>query len=224
MRFRCIAYDYPNGGEDGARLRRYTHADLVEDVWALLDCAGVRQGFVFGSSFGSTVALAALRARPERLRRGVLQGGFARRPLAPAEALLARLARYWPRSMNALPLRKTVFRHGHSGPFAGRAPEMWEFFLAQTGMPPIRAVARRGAVPAPRGPSAAIGRSSSAGAHGLRRLRSSGKPGLRAGAAEGAAERGAPRVGACGHFPQFTHPEVLAEVVSRFLTPPACLT
>jgi len=28
----------------------------------------------------------------------------------------------------------------------------------------------------------------------------------------------------CGHFPQYTHPEVLAEVVARFLTPPPCLT
>ena len=26
----------------------------------------------------------------------------------------------------------------------------------------------------------------------------------------------------CGHFPCFSHPEVLAEVIRRFLTPPAC--
>src|SRR5207244_9241683 len=26
----------------------------------------------------------------------------------------------------------------------------------------------------------------------------------------------------CGHLPQFTHPEILAEVVTRFLLPPPC--
>jgi hypothetical protein len=28
-------------------------------------------------------------------------------------------------------------------------------------------------------------------------------------------------VGGCGHLPYLTHPEALAEVVRRFLTPPA---
>src|SRR5438876_896876 len=36
-RFRCIAYNLPTGLGDGARLGRYTHADLVENVFALLD-------------------------------------------------------------------------------------------------------------------------------------------------------------------------------------------
>src|SRR5262245_59910088 len=38
--FRCIAYDLPTGREDGASLKRYTHGDLVEDLWALLDHVG----------------------------------------------------------------------------------------------------------------------------------------------------------------------------------------
>ena len=35
--FRCIAYDLPTGRDDRARLGRVTHADLVQDLWALLD-------------------------------------------------------------------------------------------------------------------------------------------------------------------------------------------
>src|SRR5262245_28401189 len=50
--FRCIAYDLPGGVGDGARLGRYRHADLVADLFALLDHLGVRQGYLFGSSFG----------------------------------------------------------------------------------------------------------------------------------------------------------------------------
>src|SRR4051794_10505604 len=30
--FRCIAYDFPTGADDGARLARYTHTDLIEDL------------------------------------------------------------------------------------------------------------------------------------------------------------------------------------------------
>src|SRR5262245_43219860 len=86
--FRCVAYDLPAGGADGARLDRYRHRDLVADLFALMDHVGARRGYLFGSSFGSTVALAALHAAPERLPRGILQGGFAHRPLAWAEVAL----------------------------------------------------------------------------------------------------------------------------------------
>src|ERR1041385_1238090 len=78
--FSCIAYDLPTGLEDGACLKRYAHADLVEDVWALLDHLGVKQCYVFATSFGSTVALAAMKAQPRRLPRAVLQAGLAHKP------------------------------------------------------------------------------------------------------------------------------------------------
>ena len=88
--FRCVAYDLPNGRDDGARLGRHTHAGLVADFFALLDHLGRRRGYVFASSFGSTIALPALRERPERLPRAVLQGGLALRPLRRLERFLAR--------------------------------------------------------------------------------------------------------------------------------------
>src|SRR5437868_12322301 len=74
--FRCVAYDLPSGCGDGARLARYRHADFVADLFALLDHVGAGQSYVFGATFGSTIALAALHARPQRLPRAVLQGGF----------------------------------------------------------------------------------------------------------------------------------------------------
>src|SRR6516162_569228 len=60
--FQCIAYDLPAGGRDGACLSRYSQPDLAADVFALLDHLQVRQSCLFGSSFGSTVALAAMHA------------------------------------------------------------------------------------------------------------------------------------------------------------------
>ena len=38
--FRCIAYELPEGGPDGARLSRYQHADLVSDLFAALGRPG----------------------------------------------------------------------------------------------------------------------------------------------------------------------------------------
>jgi pimeloyl-ACP methyl ester carboxylesterase len=72
--FRCIAYDLPRGGSDGAWLGSYTHADLVDDLFALLDHLGIRQSYLLGSSFGSTVVLAALRRGLPHVRRVEIAG------------------------------------------------------------------------------------------------------------------------------------------------------
>jgi pimeloyl-ACP methyl ester carboxylesterase len=217
--FRCLTYQLPSGCGDGARLRGYTHGDLVADLFALLDQVGVRQSYLFGSSFGSTIALAALHGRPERLPRAILQGGFARRPLAPAERLLAAMARSWPGSMRHLPLRTAVARRGHAAPFTACPPELWPFFLEQNGAAPIAAVARRALIlhrldlrpllPAIRQPVLLV----CGEADPL-----VGKP------CEDELLRGLPNAGrveihGCGHFPYLTHPDLLAAVVCDFLTP-----
>jgi pimeloyl-ACP methyl ester carboxylesterase len=222
--FRCITYQYPSGRGDGARLALYTHADLVDDLFAVLDHLGARQSYLYGSSFGSTVTLAALRLRPERLPRAILQGGFARRTLAPAERLLAWAARSWPGSMRHLPLRTAILRRGHAGAFVGLPPEVWPFFLEQNGMAPIATVARRALI-----------------LHGLDLrpllaeirqpvlLVCGESDSLVGKECEEALVRGLPNAGrvevrGCGHFPYLTHPDVLAEVVRGFLTPPSRVT
>jgi len=146
--FRCVAFDLPTGQGDGARLGRYHHADYVLDVLALLDHLELRQAYLFGSSFGATIALGALAARPERFPRAILQGGFARRPLARAEVMLASWARYWRGTMTALPFRGALLKVSHEAPFFQRNPgsresDVWNFFLQRSGTPPMAAVARR---------------------------------------------------------------------------------
>ena len=106
--FRCIAYDLPSGPRDGAGLRRYAHDDLVADVWALLDHLGLPQSYILGSSFGATIVLKAMHARPERLPRAILQGGLAYRPLRRAEYWLA----YWGRFPSRPHGRPSAAREG----------------------------------------------------------------------------------------------------------------
>jgi pimeloyl-ACP methyl ester carboxylesterase len=220
--FRCIAYDLPTGRGDAACLSTYRHADLVADIFGLLDHLRVNRCDVFGSSFGSTVALAAMHDRPELFQRGIVQGGFAHRPLAWAEVLLARLACYWPWAMHRLPLRVPVLRHSHLAPFAEHGPEFWEFFVEQNGAPPMNAVARRalllhevdirGLLPAVRQPVLLIcGDDDPLVGRGCEQVLAAGLP-----------QATRVELSRCGHLPQFTHPEVLAEVIRQFLTGEAC--
>src|SRR5207237_10568333 len=83
--FRCVAYALPTGAGDGASLGRYRPPHLVADLFALLDHLKLPRAYLFGSSFGTTVALRALAERSDRLPRAVLQGGFAWRPLSRAQ-------------------------------------------------------------------------------------------------------------------------------------------
>jgi pimeloyl-ACP methyl ester carboxylesterase len=220
-RFRCIAYDYPLGRGDGARLGRLTHADLVADLFALLDHLGEQRSYLLGYSFGSTVALTALRTQPERFPRAILQGGFACRRLAPAEVLLALLTRHCWAPMRKLPFFLRLLRRSHALPFAGRSPDIWRFFIECNGSIPMAAVAHRALL-----------------LHRFdmtERLSEVHQPVL---LVTGDLD---PLVGAdctellrqrlpnathveingCGHYASLSHPGVLADMVRQFLTP-AC--
>jgi len=217
--FRCIAYDLPGGKDDGANLGRYRHADYVADLLALLDHLQLRKAYLFGSSFGSTVTLGAMALKPDRFPRGILQGGFARRSLAPAEEMLASWGRYWPGSMAQIPLRNLVLKHSHDSSFLGREPDFWNFYMLRSGSPPMAAVAQRAMIlhrldmrpllPHIHQPILMI-----CGDHDP----------LVGKECEKALLSGLPMVTRaelenCGHLPQYSHPEVLAEIMLRFLTP-----
>ena len=147
-------------------------------------------------------------------------GGFAWRPLARAEIGLARMARYWPGRMRLLPFRTKALRHSHYGPFSGCEAALWDYFLDYTGSVPIATLAHhalllhatdlRPILPAIRQPVLMIG--------------SDCDPLVRP-VHEEILLRGLPNVrraevANCGHFPFLTHPEILAELIRQFLTPP----
>lgn len=219
--FRCIAYDLPDGRSDGARLQRYTHGDLAADTLALLDHVGSKEAFVAGYSFGSTIALAALARQPKRLQRAVLLHGFARRPLAPTEVLLAKALRHWHAPMKRLPFRAELLGRGHFGPFADRPPELWQFFMENCGAPPISAVAHRvlwvheldlrELLPQVRQPSLVVSGDCD------QMVPDSAVDEL----ARGLEHAVHVQLTRCGHFSPFTHAAELAEMIRRFLRP-AC--
>jgi pimeloyl-ACP methyl ester carboxylesterase len=217
--FRCVSFDLPEGADDGARLMTYRHADHVADLFALLDHLAIRECILLGSSFGSTVALAALQAEPRRFPRAIVQGGFARRRLAPAEVLAASFARFFPGRLAHLPFARQVLEHNQRAPFEDREPDVWDFFVAQNLRIPLRAFAARvllihrldlrPILPTIKQPMLMV---------------CGDRDPLVGKACEAELKQGLPVVSRaeienCGHMPQLTHPEVMAEVVRQYLLP-----
>ncbi len=218
--FRCIAYDQPSGYRDGARLRRYEHDHLATDIWALLDHLGLRQSYILGSSFGATIALKAMHDRPERLPRGILQGGLVYRPLRRAESFLSYWGRFLPGRMAGLPLREKVLLKTAGQTFKELFPDIWQHFLDCSGQPRLSAVAHqacmlnrldlRPILPAIRQPVLLIcGDQDRVVPRIHEQMLLQGLP-----------NAGRIVLSGCGHVPSYTHPELLAEVVRQFLTPP----
>jgi pimeloyl-ACP methyl ester carboxylesterase len=218
--FRCIAYEQPSGYGDGARLRRYSHDHLVADVWALLDHLGLRQSYILGSSFGATIALKALHDRPERLPRGIVQGGLVYRPLRRAERFLSYWGRFLPGGMAGVPLREKVLLKTAGTGFKESFPDIWQHFLDCSGRPRLSAVAHqacmlhrldlRPILPAIRQPVLLVcGDQDRVVPRIHEEMLLQGLPNAGRVVLEG-----------CGHVPSYTHPEILADVVRQFLTPP----
>ena len=107
-RFRCIGIHLANGHGDGCAYGAYRHHHHAEDLTVILDRLGLERVDIMGSSFGSTVTLSLLARFPDRARRVVLQGGFARRPLHWIERGLSRVTRYWPGLMGDIAIRRKV--------------------------------------------------------------------------------------------------------------------
>jgi pimeloyl-ACP methyl ester carboxylesterase len=218
--FRCIAYDLPSGRGDGARVRRWKHEDLVRDLWTLLDHFGLRQAYLFGSSFGSTVVLAAMAERPEHIPRSILQGGLAQRSLSSRERWLARLGQYIPGTVGIFRGRERVLHKINGAEFEGRPEEVWRYFIESTATVPIATLARQALVldsvdtrpilPRVRQPVLLVcgDRDSIVPAQYQDVL------------LEGLPNAGRVTIRGCAHVPSYTHPEALAEVVRQFLTPP----
>ena len=83
----------------------YRHRHLVADLFALLDHLDLQRSYLFGSSFGSTIALATLAHDAGAAAAGGASRRVRIRPLAGWERFLCSFARYWRGPMRTLPLR-----------------------------------------------------------------------------------------------------------------------
>ncbi|VTR91422.1 alpha beta hydrolase : Putative hydrolase or acyltransferase of alpha/beta superfamily OS=Singulisphaera acidiphila (strain ATCC BAA-1392 / DSM 18658 / VKM B-2454 / MOB10) GN=Sinac_1411 PE=4 SV=1: Abhydrolase_6 [Gemmata massiliana] len=215
--FTCIAYELPNGLDDGAKLGAYRHRDFAADLFALLDHLKLDRVALLGSSFGTTVALAALAAVPQRFTKCVLKGGFAYRPLKWYERLGARQGRYWTGRLCELPFREFAMRRADPATWSGCSPLSCALFLRCNGHTPIRAACRR---------AVALDtldlRPVLPTIHTPVLLISGDRDRIVPRAREAVLANHLPDVRRvefvdCGHYPQYTHPRATADAVANFL-------
>ena len=224
-RFRCIGYELPNGLTDGARLTRYTAADYGADLIALLDHLALPRAAVVGSSFGSTIALEALASAPDRFTHGILQNGFACRPLNRYQRGLARVARFWPGWFADWPeIHRFVMRRIEHSTISAVPPEVAEFYRQNSAITPIAACALRGLAidradlrqSLPRIPAPVLLMCGDCDALVPRSCWDD--------LAAGLPHATRIELPGCGHYPQYTHPQLMAAAISDFLGQgPACM-
>jgi pimeloyl-ACP methyl ester carboxylesterase len=215
--FRCIAYDQPGMPNDGSRFSRYRHEHLVADLFALLDHLKVPTAYLFGSSFGSTITLQALRAAPDRLLKAVLQGGLCYRPLRRTEWWLAQMARWFPGQMKHLPLRVKIAQLVNGTAFKSRPEGTWNYFLETSGKTPICTFAHQALML-----NKLDLRSVLLEVQQPILLVCGARDTVTGPAHAAMLQKGLPHsvttiIPDCGHVPSYTHPEVLVEAVRQFL-------
>ncbi|WP_316979833.1 3-oxoadipate enol-lactonase [Shumkonia mesophila] len=131
---RLIRFDQRGHGLSGCPDGPYVIADLVADLFAVLDHFAVEEATLVGLSVGGMVALGAAQARPDRVRRLVLSDTAHR--IGPRELWEQRIA-----AVNAggvASIAEGVLERWFSAPFrSGRADELalWRALLTRTPAP-----------------------------------------------------------------------------------------
>jgi pimeloyl-ACP methyl ester carboxylesterase len=142
--FQTIVYDYPGDhSDDGARLRRIRHDHLVDDLLGLLDHLQIERTYVFGVSFGSTVAFGAMAKAPARFERAAAQGAFAARHFTIAERLALACGRCIPGTVRWLPFRDQVLAWNNLAEFPRPVRDRWPLYCQENARTHIAALAHR---------------------------------------------------------------------------------
>lgn len=221
--FRCVLYDYPGTASrtlaPGFSLGRVALDDLVDDLLAIADQCGDEAFSLFATSFGSLIALRAMRRFPQRVGPSIIQGGFAWRRLSRLERLLIHACRIHPGRLRHMPFRTLIQQLNHRAWFPSIDATRWRFFLDNTGHLPVATLAARSAIVR----NTDLRESLSNVAQSLLLVRSEGDGAVPA-AQQELLEQRLPNARTewmhnTGHLPYLTHPHRMAKLIRGFLLP-----
>ena len=143
QQFQCVVFDFET--YDASRLGKVQKSvgDLTDDLFAIADRNGDSTFALYAASFGSAVALTAMLEQPERIDRAVIQGGFSHLRLTSFERLLIVLSRLVRGRLARVPFRESIQAQSHRPWFPLFDLSRWQFFLHDTGLVPVSAIASR---------------------------------------------------------------------------------
>lgn len=135
---RCVLLDYPTG-------RRVTWPRLTNSIAEVVEefAAGSDGCHLFGTSFGSALALEAALRLESRVRSLTLHAAFAHLPLTVFERAAAGIVRWMPGRVQSLPMWRGLQERSHRLWFPPIDPTRWLFYLENAGQTPIAELARR---------------------------------------------------------------------------------
>lgn len=134
---RCVLLDYPTG-------RRATWPHLTDAVAKVVqDFAGSEGCHLFGTSFGSALALETALRLGSQIRSLTLHAAFAHLPLTVFERAAASVLRWMPGQVQSTPLWRGLQERGHRLWFPPIDPTRWLFYLDNAGQTPVAELARR---------------------------------------------------------------------------------
>jgi pimeloyl-ACP methyl ester carboxylesterase len=134
---RCVLLDYPAG-------RRVTWPRLTDSINEVVaEFAGSEGCHLFGTSFGSALALETALRLGSQIRSLTLHAAFAHLPLTIFERAAAGLVRWFPGRAQSLPLWRGLQERSHRLWFPPIDPTRWWFYLDNAGQTPVAELARR---------------------------------------------------------------------------------
>ncbi len=134
---RCVLLDYPVG-------RRVTWSRLTDSIEEVVsEFAGSEGCHLFGTSFGSALALETAQRLGSRVRSLTLHAGFAHLPLTVFERAAAAVVRWLPGRVQSLPLWRGLQERSHRLWFPPIDPTRWLFYVDNAGQTPVSELARR---------------------------------------------------------------------------------
>lgn len=134
---RCVVLDYPTDRSVSWPVFCDSIAEVVEEF------AGTDGCHLFGTSFGSAVALETALRLGSRIKSVTLHSAFAHLHLTFFERFAATLFRWLPGRMGSIPLWRAIQERSHRLWFPPIDPSRWNFYLDNAGVTPIKSLARR---------------------------------------------------------------------------------
>lgn len=134
---RCVVLDYPTD-------RRVSWPQFCDSVAEIIEeFAGTDGCHLFGTSFGSAVALETALRLGSRIQSVTLHAAFAHLHLTMFERFAAQVLRWIPGLMSSVPLWRAIQERSHRLWFPPIDPSRWQFYLGNAGATSISILAKR---------------------------------------------------------------------------------